>query len=119
MIYDALNRANFRSRLFRETAHSRDLLGIVEESLSFVSMRILAYCLVIFCPWFARGKEREPRRSGQEDRRLAAEGRNEERKGFSPYLGSADTQTNPYLPITIDAAWVSSNEAGAGSPAAS
>jgi hypothetical protein len=31
MIYHALNRANFRSRLFRETAHYEDFLGIVEE----------------------------------------------------------------------------------------
>ena len=33
MIYHALNRANFRSRLFRETAHYADFLGIVEENL--------------------------------------------------------------------------------------
>ena len=46
MIYHALNRANFRSRLFRETAHYEDFLGIVEESLNFVPMRILAYCLM-------------------------------------------------------------------------
>jgi len=46
MIYHALNRANFRSRLFRETAHYEDFLDIVEESLNFVPMRILAYCLM-------------------------------------------------------------------------
>jgi len=46
MIYHALNRANFRSRLFPETAHYEDFLGIVEESLNFVPMRILAYCLM-------------------------------------------------------------------------
>src|SRR5208283_4328470 len=46
MIYHALNRANFRSRLFRETAHYEDFLGILEESLNFVPMRILAYCLM-------------------------------------------------------------------------
>ena len=46
MIYHMLNRANFRSRLFRETAHYEDFLGIVEESLNFVPMRILAYCLM-------------------------------------------------------------------------
>ena len=46
MIYPALNRANFRSRLFRETAHYEDFLGIVEASLNFVPMRILAYCLM-------------------------------------------------------------------------
>ena len=44
MIYHALNRANFRSRRFRETAHDEDFLGIVEASLNFVPMRILAYC---------------------------------------------------------------------------
>jgi hypothetical protein len=31
MIYHALNRADFRSRLFREIAHDEDFLGIVEE----------------------------------------------------------------------------------------
>ena len=46
MIYHALNRANFRSRLFREAAHYDDLLAIVEESLNFVPMRTLAYCLM-------------------------------------------------------------------------
>jgi putative transposase len=46
MIYHVLNRANFRSRLFRETAHYEDFLGIVEEGLNFVPMRILAYCLM-------------------------------------------------------------------------
>ncbi len=46
MIYHALNRANFRSRLFREAAHYEDFLGILAESLSFVPMRILAYCLM-------------------------------------------------------------------------
>src|SRR5208337_3071619 len=45
-IYHALNRANFRSRLFREASHYEDFLGIVEESLNFVHMRILAYCLM-------------------------------------------------------------------------
>ena len=45
-VYHALNRANSRSRLFRETAHYEDFLGIVEESLNFVPMRILAYCLM-------------------------------------------------------------------------
>ena len=33
MIYHALNRATFRSQLFRETAHYADFLGIVEENL--------------------------------------------------------------------------------------
>jgi putative transposase len=46
MIYHVLNRANFHSRLFRETAQYEDFLGIVEEGLNFVPMRILAYCLM-------------------------------------------------------------------------
>ena len=46
MIYHVLNRANFRSRLFRETAHYEDFLGILEEGLKFVPLRILAYCLM-------------------------------------------------------------------------
>jgi hypothetical protein len=31
-IYHALNRANFRSRLFRETAHYEDFLGRLAQS---------------------------------------------------------------------------------------
>ena len=31
MIYHALNRANFRARLFRTAAHYQDFLGTVEE----------------------------------------------------------------------------------------
>jgi putative transposase len=46
MIYHVLNRANFRSRLFKEPAHYQDFLEIVEESLNFVHVRILAYCLM-------------------------------------------------------------------------
>jgi putative transposase len=46
MIYHVLNRANFRSRLFKEPAHYQDFLGLVEESLDFVQVRILAYCLM-------------------------------------------------------------------------
>jgi putative transposase len=46
MVYHVLNRANFRSRLFKTAAHYQDFLAIVEESLSFVPMRILAYCLM-------------------------------------------------------------------------
>ena len=45
-IYHVLNRANFRSRLFRKPAHYNDFMGIVEESLELVPMRILAYCLM-------------------------------------------------------------------------
>ena len=46
MVYHVLNRANFRSRLFRRPAHYEDFLGIVEETLQCVPMRILAYCLM-------------------------------------------------------------------------
>jgi len=46
MIYHALNRANFRSRLFRTDAHYQEFLDVVEESLSWAPMRILAYCLM-------------------------------------------------------------------------
>jgi putative transposase len=45
MVYHVLNRANFRSRLFKKPAHYQDFLAIVEASLNFVPMRILAYCL--------------------------------------------------------------------------
>ena len=41
MIYHALNGANFRSRLFKKAAHYEDFLGIMEECLHFVAMRIL------------------------------------------------------------------------------
>ena len=46
MVYHVLNRANFRSRLFRNAAHYQAFLEIVEESLNFVPMRILGYCLM-------------------------------------------------------------------------
>jgi putative transposase len=46
IIYHVLNRANFRSRLFKTAAHYQDFLDIVEESLNFVSLPILAYCLM-------------------------------------------------------------------------
>jgi hypothetical protein len=46
MIYHALNRANFRSRLFRKAAHYQDFLALVEESLPRVPMRIWAYGLM-------------------------------------------------------------------------
>jgi putative transposase len=46
MVYHVLNRANFRSRLFKQARHYEDFLGIVEESLNFVPMPILAYCLM-------------------------------------------------------------------------
>jgi putative transposase len=46
MVYHGWNRANFRSRLFKTAAHYQDFLTLVEESLNFVDMRILAYCLM-------------------------------------------------------------------------
>ena len=46
VVYHAWNRANFRSGLFKTDAHYEDFLGILEESLDFVPMRILAYCLM-------------------------------------------------------------------------
>jgi putative transposase len=46
VIYHALNRANFASRLFRETAHDADFLGMVEDNFSFVPMRLLAYWIM-------------------------------------------------------------------------
>jgi len=46
MVYHVLNRANFRSRLFRTAAHYQEFLSIMEESLKFVPLRILAYCLM-------------------------------------------------------------------------
>ena len=46
MVYHALNRANFRSTLFRSDAHYQDFLDAVNESLSLVPMRLLAYCLM-------------------------------------------------------------------------
>jgi len=45
-VYHVLNRANFRSALFKKEAHYQDFLGLVEESLAEVPMRILAYCLM-------------------------------------------------------------------------
>ena len=46
MVYHALNRANFRSRLFKKDAHYEDFLAVAEESLKGVPMRLLAYCLM-------------------------------------------------------------------------
>jgi REP element-mobilizing transposase RayT len=46
MVYYAWNRANFRSRLFQTAVHYQDFLALVEESLNFVALRILAYCLM-------------------------------------------------------------------------
>lgn len=46
MVYHVLNRANFRSRLFRGASHYQEFLTILEEGLKYVPMRILAYCLM-------------------------------------------------------------------------
>ncbi|MGA2609016.1 MAG: transposase [Terriglobia bacterium] len=46
MVYHALNRANFRSPLFKKEVHYQDFLALVGESLDFVPMRVLAYCLM-------------------------------------------------------------------------
>jgi putative transposase len=46
MVYHGWNRANFRSRLFKAEAHYQDFLALVEESLNFGPVRILAYCLM-------------------------------------------------------------------------
>jgi putative transposase len=46
MVYHVWNRANFRSRLFRSPIEYQAFLGIVKESLNFVPLRILAYCLM-------------------------------------------------------------------------
>jgi putative transposase len=46
LVHHALNRANFRSALFKHEGHYQDFLDLVEESLDFVAMRILAYCLM-------------------------------------------------------------------------
>ena len=45
-VYHALNRANFRTRLFRTATHYRDFLSILEETLAVGPMRLLAYCLM-------------------------------------------------------------------------
>ena len=46
MVYHVWNRANFRSRLFRSPLQYQEFLGIVKESLNFVPLRLLAYCLM-------------------------------------------------------------------------
>ena len=46
MVYHALNRSNFRSRLFKKEGHYQDFLALLGESLDFVPMRLLAYCLM-------------------------------------------------------------------------
>ena len=46
MVYHVWNRANFRSRLFGSPLQYKAFLGIVKESLNFVPVRLLAYCLM-------------------------------------------------------------------------
>ena len=46
IVYHALNRANFRSPLFKKPTDYEDFLAIVEETLTLVPMRLLAYCLM-------------------------------------------------------------------------
>jgi len=46
MVYHVLNRANFRSPLFKKEVHYQGFLALVGESLDFVPMRLLAYCLM-------------------------------------------------------------------------
>jgi putative transposase len=46
MVYHALNRANFRSTLFKQESHYQDFLDVMKEILSLVPMRLLAYCLM-------------------------------------------------------------------------
>ena len=46
MVDHVLNRAKFRSSLFKKPAHDLDFLAILEESLNVVTMRILPYCLM-------------------------------------------------------------------------
>jgi hypothetical protein len=45
-VYHGWNRANFCSRLFKTEVHYQDFPALVEESLNFVPMCILAYCLM-------------------------------------------------------------------------
>ena len=45
-VHHGWNRVNFRSRLFKTKAHYQDFLSLLEESLNFVALRILAYCLM-------------------------------------------------------------------------
>jgi putative transposase len=46
VVYHRLNRANLRSALFKKATHYQDFLALVEQSLTVVPMRILAYCLM-------------------------------------------------------------------------
>ena len=46
MVFHALNRANFRSALFKREAHYEDFLALVAEGADVVPVRLLAYCLM-------------------------------------------------------------------------
>ena len=46
MVYHVLNRANFRSSLFRVDKHYQSFVNILREAKEFTPMRILAYCLM-------------------------------------------------------------------------
>lgn len=48
MVCHGWNRANFRSALFKNDAHYQGFPALAEESLDFVDMPILAYCLMPF-----------------------------------------------------------------------
>ena len=46
MVYHALNRANFGTALFKKQEHYGDFLALLAESLAWVPVRVLAYCLM-------------------------------------------------------------------------
>ena len=46
VVYHALNRANNRANLFSKPKHYQDFLEIIHETLEYVPMRILSYCLM-------------------------------------------------------------------------
>ena len=46
VVYHVLNRANFRSTLFRGPQEYDDFMKVIRESLELTPMRILAYCLM-------------------------------------------------------------------------
>ena len=73
MIYHARNRANFRYRLFRQAAPYQDLLASVDESLPFLPMRMVAYCLIPNAKTLASSRA-APRSTRTQ--RLARQGRN-------------------------------------------
>jgi len=46
MVYHGLNRANFGTALFKKQEHYGDFLALLAESLAWVPVRVLAYCLM-------------------------------------------------------------------------